>query len=126
MDIPVNRKSPTDAHRAFVRAAEELKKNRNVVIFPEGTISPEGKLKPFKDGAFRLAIQEKAPVIPVVYKNNWKYLQNGGFLKARAHGGFPEIFVGAPINTQNHSDSDVDDLKDQIRNFMLKKMEEWK
>jgi 1-acyl-sn-glycerol-3-phosphate acyltransferase len=126
MDIPVNRKSTIDAHRAYVRAAEELKKNRNVVIFPEGTISPDGKLKPFKEGAFRLAIQEKVPIIPVVYKDNWKYLQNGGFLKARAHGGFPTIFVGAPISTESLSLSDADALKEQIRNFMLKKLDEWK
>ncbi|MCX8079909.1 MAG: 1-acyl-sn-glycerol-3-phosphate acyltransferase [Bacteroidia bacterium] len=128
MDIPVNRKSISDAHRAYVRAAEELRKNRNIIIFPEGTISPEGKLKPFKDGAFRLAIQEKAPIIPVVYKENWKYLQNGGFLKSRAHGGRPKIFIGEPIVTKFMNEKDADVIKEQIRNFMLKKLEEsqWK
>lgn len=128
MDIPVNRKSITDSHRAYVRAAEELRKNHMVILFPEGTISPLGVLKPFKEGAFRLAIQEKVPIIPVVYKENWKYLQNGGFLKAPARPGFPRIFIGSPVSTAHLTENQADALKEQIRNFMLDKLNQksWK
>jgi len=128
MDIPVNRKSITDAHRAFVRAGEELDKERNVIIFPEGTISPNGVLKPFKDGAFLLAIRKQVPLVPVVYRSNWKHLQNGGFFKAMARPGFPEIYVGKPVSTVGMEEKDAEQLKETIRNFMLQKLEEkkWK
>ncbi len=36
-----------------------------VVIFPEGGRSPDGRLQPFRPGAFRLALQADAPVVPV-------------------------------------------------------------
>src|SRR5688500_15613146 len=62
MNILVDRKSKISAHRAFIRAGKELERKHSVVIFPEGTIPPNTpKLKVFKNGAFRLAIEKQVP-----------------------------------------------------------------
>jgi 1-acyl-sn-glycerol-3-phosphate acyltransferase len=81
MDIPVNRKSRVDPHKALMRAGIEIDKGRSMVIYPEGTISSFGKLKPFKNGAFKLAIDKQVPIVPIVNLNNWKLLQNVVILK---------------------------------------------
>ena len=44
----------------------KLKQRLSVMVFPEGTRSPDGELLPFKDGAFRLAIENSVPILPIV------------------------------------------------------------
>jgi len=45
-----------------------------VLMFPEGTRSPDGEVKAFKDGAFRLSIAKSCPVIPIVTEGTGKTL----------------------------------------------------
>ena len=47
LDIAVNRKSITNAHKAFSDAGKKIDEGLSVVIYPEGTISESGKLKTF-------------------------------------------------------------------------------
>ncbi|RME15173.1 MAG: 1-acyl-sn-glycerol-3-phosphate acyltransferase [Bacteroidetes bacterium] len=117
-DIPVRRQNPKDAVRAFEKAAEWIDKGYCVIIYPEGTISPQGKLKPFKNGAFRLAIQKKIPIVPAVNLNNWHLLENGGFFKSNGFPGIAHIVVGKPIDTSCYSEKNLVDLQKEIRTFI--------
>jgi 1-acyl-sn-glycerol-3-phosphate acyltransferase len=125
LDIPVNRKSVTDAHRAFTSAGRKLEEGISLVIYPEGTISPEGKLKPFKNGAFKLAIEKQVPIVPVVNLNNWKFLQNGGFFKSRGGPGFPQIVVGEVIMTSGLKEKDLEELKIKVLNFIKNELDQY-
>jgi 1-acyl-sn-glycerol-3-phosphate acyltransferase len=51
-----------------------------VLLFPEGTRSPDGSVQPFKDGAFHLAIKKKVPVIPIVLAGTARTLPKHGFV----------------------------------------------
>lgn len=117
LDIPVKRKSVTDSHKAFVKVGEMLDRGISVVIYPEGTISNEGKLKPFKNGAFKLAIEKQVPIVPVVNLNNWQFLQNGGFFKSLAGPGIPQIIVGEVIETKGMTTENCEELRDKVFNF---------
>jgi 1-acyl-sn-glycerol-3-phosphate acyltransferase len=50
---------------AVRRALRVLRQGEPLVIFPEGGRSPDGRLQPFRPGAFRLALATGAPVVPV-------------------------------------------------------------
>lgn len=50
------------------RCLELLRQGSPVLIFPEGTRSETGKMLPFKDGAFRLAMEAGCPVFPVAVR----------------------------------------------------------
>jgi 1-acyl-sn-glycerol-3-phosphate acyltransferase len=50
---------------AVRRALRLLRQGEPLVIFPEGGRSPDGRLQPFRPGAFRLALATGAPVVPV-------------------------------------------------------------
>jgi 1-acyl-sn-glycerol-3-phosphate acyltransferase len=49
------------------------------LIFPEGTRSRDGEIQPFKDGAFRLAIEKNCPVIPLVLDGTGRTLPPRGW-----------------------------------------------
>jgi 1-acyl-sn-glycerol-3-phosphate acyltransferase len=55
-----------DAAIASVQAAKDvMQQGINIIIFPEGTRSPDGKLLPFKKGPFHLAVEAGAKVVPM-------------------------------------------------------------
>lgn len=111
MNIAVDRKSKTDGSRALIKAAEVLQAGKSMYIFPEGTIAKEGVIKPFKGGAFKLAIENEVPILPVTYGNNWRLLQNGGFLKSFGNPGIARITVHPLVQTKGlNKEADLDDL----------------
>lgn len=125
LDIPVNRKSMTEAHKAFMEAGRKLDEGLSVVIYPEGSISSEGNLKPFKNGAFKLAIEKQVPVVPVVNLNNWLFLQNGGFLKSNGRPGIPRIIVGEPIETKGLTTDNINELKEKVFTFTKQELDKF-
>lgn len=122
LDIPVNRKSISDAHRAFTDAGRWIDKGYSQVIYPEGTISSEGKLKAFKNGAFKLAIEKQIPIVPVANLNNWWFLQNGGFFKSNGRPGRPQIVVGEPIATTGMDLGQLEELKAKVHTFIAEEL----
>jgi len=115
VDIPVNRESNISAFRAFKKAAEKLTHGHSVIIFPEGKIGDNypPTLHTFKNGPFRLAIEQKIPIIPVSSPNVWKHLWDDGLM----HGSTPGIcnlYVHRPIQTAHLKPDDADKLRNEV------------
>ena len=67
--VPVSRGHSRDEAMKSVEAAKDaLSSGLHITVFPEGTRSPDGNLLPFKKGAFFLAAETGAPMIPVVIR----------------------------------------------------------
>jgi 1-acyl-sn-glycerol-3-phosphate acyltransferase len=64
-DIPVDRTDKRSRARVLERAAFYLERACSVMFFPEGTRSRDGRVRRFSDGAFRLAIKQDVPVLPI-------------------------------------------------------------
>ena len=94
-----------------------------MVIFPEATIPLEypPKLGTFKNGAFRLAIELKVPVLPVTSLNTWKVLWNTGS-KYGSRPGICDIFVHKPIETAHLTLDDADTLRDEVYEVIKQKL----
>lgn len=114
MQISVNRKSRSGSHKAFLRAGEEIDAGHSVFIFPEGTISSNGILKPFKNGPFKLAVEKQVPILPITFVNNWKLLQNGGFFKSYGRPGISKAIIHAPIQTTGMTEENIVNLRAQV------------
>jgi len=122
IDITVNRESKISSFRAFKTAAERLKNGVSVVIFPEATIPEEypPALYPFKNGAFRLAIELKIPILPITSLDTWKVLWDTGS-EYGSRPGICNIFVHKPIETAHLELDDADTLRDEVHNIIKQK-----
>ena len=71
-----------------------------VIIFPEGTRSNTGELGPFKKGAFVLAIQTGASVVPAAIFGSREVMKRGSFL---INSGIVRLHFGEPIQVGGYS-----------------------
>jgi 1-acyl-sn-glycerol-3-phosphate acyltransferase len=79
-DIPVIRGNSLSADKMVERAVQSLKEGISILIFPEGTRSFDGTVGAFKEGAFRIALEAKVPLLPVVIDGAYDALPKHAFL----------------------------------------------
>src|SRR3984957_8297327 len=76
--VPVERGSRRDAAQASVEAAgDALRSGLHIMVFPEGTRSPDGTLSTFKKGPFFLAQQTQAPIVPIAVSGTQSLMRKG-------------------------------------------------
>ncbi len=112
--ISVDRRSAISSAKSYIQSQRSLAEGRNLVIFPEGTIPETAgeQLLRFKDGPFKLAIENQLPVVPVTMPYNHKFLPDVGGLKVRWH---PlKIVIHEPIETSGMTLQDLPLLKEKV------------
>jgi len=75
--IFIDRGNNKKAALSMGRAAEEVRHGKNVVIFPEGTRTKNGRVGTFKKGGFRLALEAGVPIVPLATVGGWDILPKG-------------------------------------------------
>lgn len=78
--IPVDRTDPEAAAESVELAVQCLRDGLSFAIYPEGTRSRDGRLLPFKKGAFVMAIQAGVPVVPVSIVGAQKMMRKGEWI----------------------------------------------
>lgn len=111
-DIAVRRTDRTSRADALEQCRDRLRKGVSIMIFPEGTRSRGAELLPFKDGAFRVAVEFGAPILPLVVAGTRDAIAKGSGLFGRARA---EVRVLEPIPTEGMALSDVPALRDRVR-----------
>jgi 1-acyl-sn-glycerol-3-phosphate acyltransferase len=96
--ILVDRAKGSEAMRSIDRAAKAIKTGGSVILFAEGTRTRDGKLLPFKRGAFTLAAKSGVPIVPITINGSFKILAKAS-LDIRPS---PiELLMGKPIDTSH-------------------------
>lgn len=115
IDIPVDRKSIKSSFQSFKKANERIENGMSLVIFPEGKIPDDYPpiLDEFKNGPFRMAIENKVAIVPVSFQNIWERMWDDGH-KYGTSPGKCFIFVHEKIETQNLSIQDTESLKEKV------------
>jgi 1-acyl-sn-glycerol-3-phosphate acyltransferase len=122
MNIPVNRKSNKDSHRAFLRAGSDLEKAISITLYPEGGIqSTFPQMARFKNGPFRLAIEKQVPIVPVTFLDNWRLLPDS-FKRTPGRPGRSRVILHKPIETKGMTDADLITLKQCVFDVIDKEL----
>jgi 1-acyl-sn-glycerol-3-phosphate acyltransferase len=114
-DIPIKRGKRESVVSALQGCRDRLGRKVSVMIFPEGTRSPTDDLLPFKDGAFKLAIEAQVPILPIAVAGTKDCMAKHSFAFRRARA---KARVLAPIPTAGMTSADIAMLRDRTRDVI--------
>lgn len=113
--IAVDRDDRNDALRSLKKARERMAGGISIVIFPEGTRSPDGRLLPFKRGGFLLAVKTQTPIVPVTINGSGKILAKGDW---RLRAGEIRVTVGTPVSVADYRPGTLRELAQRVHKLI--------
>jgi len=113
--IPIDRSDRPAAIASLRQAAAAVRSGVSVVIFPEGTRSPDGGLKPFKKGGFVMAIEAGVPIVPVALRGTFDIMPKGRLLIRPAE---VTLAIGDPIPVTGYDIHAKEALMEEVRSAL--------
>ncbi|MCJ7504008.1 MAG: 1-acyl-sn-glycerol-3-phosphate acyltransferase [Acidobacteriia bacterium] len=114
--IPVDRKNRERAIEAIEEGAKSLAAGHSFMVFPEGTRSRDGRLQPFKKGAFVMAMKAQVPIIPISLSGSSRIMQKGRFA---IRPGLVRITVHDAVPTAGYVPANRSQLMERVRRAVL-------
>lgn len=102
--IALKRGRKSSINRMVNKCKEAIREGNSIMIFPEGTRSKDGNVQTFKTGAFRIALETKAPILPIAISGTSKAIRKGGLTIHKNHD--MEIRVLDPLPYEIYSGDD--------------------
>lgn len=115
--ISIDRKGKKKAMESVERAVAKIRDGASVLVFPEGTRSPDGEIHPFKRGGFTLAVKAGVPIIPISIRGSRNVLPRSSL---RLRPGRIEIIVGKRVRTDDRSLADRGSLMEEVKRAIEK------
>ena len=118
----VDRSNTAQAKEALQPAVDKLRHGISIAIAPEGTRSPTSRLGPFKKGGFHIAMQARAPIVPVVIRNAGEVMWRNSFW---LHSGTVDVAVLEPVPTDAWVPADLDAHVAAVRQRFVDTLDAW-
>jgi len=118
--VKIDRFNRDSAFESISEAAQKMKNGVSVMIFPEGTRSKDGRIKPFKKGGFVMAVDSGVPIVPVVIRGTWPIMAKSSL---RINRGDVEMEIAQPIDTIDYSRETKEELMDKVRRVICQKFD---
>jgi len=120
--VEVDRAARGSIHADVNRQGKNLiGKGRSLIIYAEGTRSRDGALRPFKKGAFTMALTSHLPVLPVSIHGSYEAWPPG---QPWLHGGVIRVVIDPAIETKGMTQADGNALRDQVRDLIARRVTE--
>lgn len=110
--IAIDRGRGTEAAKSLEEAVEKIRGGKSVLLFAEGTRTKDGKLQPFKRGAFHLAVRAGVPVVPVTINGSYNILRKGTFT---VNPGRITLVIDKPITVEQDGKDEELRLMNNVR-----------
>jgi 1-acyl-sn-glycerol-3-phosphate acyltransferase len=114
--IMIDRHNRKRSIRSLSKAAAKVRRGTSLLVYPEGTRSPDGKIHGFKKGPFVLAIEAQVPIVPVAVEGSHRVLRKHDW---SVHPGSVRIRLGEPIPTRGLTIDDRDELVRRVRESLI-------
>jgi 1-acyl-sn-glycerol-3-phosphate acyltransferase len=114
---------PSDLKRMWRLTQDALDAGISLVVFPEGQRTITGRLGPFKNGVFRMALQHETPVVPVSVVGSFEFNNKLGW---GLRPGPIIVYIHDTIETAHlDKDNDVTALRDRVREIVARPIDEY-
>lgn len=114
-DIPVDRENSVRAYQSLMKANAVLAEGKCIAIYPEGTIPDSSpRMKSFKKGAFRVAIENNVPIVPITWQSNYKIMNNPEKLFSPSLPSVVRVVVHPPVYPTGREDQDLVALRNEV------------
>ncbi len=110
--VPIDREHRERAMQAVEEAAAKLRAGHSFLVYPEGTRTRDGRLLPFKRGAFVMAMKAQAPIVPVSVSGAYKIMRKG---EMALHPGTVRISFHDPVPTEGYAADDRGEVMEKVR-----------
>ena len=115
--VPVDRSGLKSGKKSIDKAAGLIReKGYSFLIFPEGTRSRNGHIQPFRRGAFFLAVNSQAPVIPISISGSYDLMPKGSYSTKK---GRIKVVFHPEVSTQGLNKDDIPDLMKKIQDIII-------
>jgi len=118
--VEIDRFNQESAFKSLDMAAGKLKNGVSIMMFPEGTRSRDGKIRPFKKGGFVMAIDSGEPIVPVIIKGTWPIMAKSSL---RINAGDVTLQIERPIRTTGYTRDTKQDLVESVRSVICRGFE---
>ena len=118
--VKIDRFNQESAFESINEAAEKMKNGVSVMIFPEGTRSKDGSIRPFKKGGFVMAVDSGVPIVPVVIRGTWSIMAKSSL---QINHGQVEMTLAKPIDTTGYSRETKEELMERVRTAICRGFE---
>lgn len=118
--IYIDRSNTQAALNSINEAQKKITGGTSVLFFPEGSRSRDGKLKPFKKGAFRMALDLDVPVLPVTINHTRNILPSD---TADLFPGKASMIIHEPVSIKGYTDETLPELMEKVRSVIQSKLE---
>jgi 1-acyl-sn-glycerol-3-phosphate acyltransferase len=115
-NIFIDRSNTASAIESINKGFERLPEGVSVMVFAEGTRSPDGRIQEFKKGGFITAVRRKIPILPVTVNGSRRILPKKSLAMKP---GKIQVVVGDPIDVNGYTIDTVQDLIDKTRQTII-------
>jgi len=120
-DVPIDRDSRREGAKAMLQCARYLRQRCSVVFFPEGTRSRDGRVLPFNDGPFHLAVREQVPILPLVVEGSGAALPRNSWIFGAAQD--IHLRILEPVSVDGWNLKQVPALRDAVRQRIVDELD---
>lgn len=113
--IPIDRSNRRATMHSILEVAQQIKDGTSIVIFPEGTRTPDGRLQEFKKGALLVAAKAQVPVVPLAISGSYDIQPKDRW---SIKPGKLKLTILPPVSTVNLKTRDIDQLTEKIHNLI--------
>ncbi len=118
-NFPIDRGNARKTAKSLKAVIDGVRDGKSLMVFPEGTRTPDGRLQEFKHGAFKIAVRARVSVVPVAIRGTFELLPK---TTLAPRPGRVDVFICAPIDTSECGERDLQRLVEAARSAIAAKL----